>query len=137
MLVILFCGFSSKSCTIPSDNPFLIVQNKNKKLIKMPDIQWDSKKKPGLQAKFVSPAVSEQFHSQSTYCQVNKSQEITRCKPTLINGFFYFHFLFPFLRNFERLGLDYLKKVKPMLSDLSTYLSKVRILNTCIVCLGD
>ena len=32
-----------------------------------------------------------------------------------------------FLRNFERLGLDYLKKVKPMLSDLNTYLSKVRI----------
>lgn len=27
-------------------------------------------------------------------------------------------------RNFERLGMDYLKKVKPMLSDLSTYLAK-------------
>lgn len=27
-------------------------------------------------------------------------------------------------RNFEKLGLDYLKKVKPMLSDLNTYLSK-------------
>ena len=34
---------------------------------------------------------------------------------------------FFFLRNFERLGMDYLKKVKPMLSDLSTYLAKVRM----------
>ena len=33
------------------------------------------------------------------------------------------------IRNFEKLGLDYLKKVKPMLSDLNTYLSKV-----CIFC---
>lgn len=32
-----------------------------------------------------------------------------------------------FLRSFEKLGLDYLKKVKPMLSDLNTYLSKVGI----------
>lgn len=31
------------------------------------------------------------------------------------------------LRNFEKLGLDYLKKVKPMLSDLNTYLSKVGV----------
>ena len=31
------------------------------------------------------------------------------------------------VRNFEKLGLDYLKKVKPMLSDLNTYLSKVGV----------
>ena len=34
-----------------------------------------------------------------------------------------------FLRSFEKLGLDYLKKVKPMLSDLNTYLSKVIKMN--------
>ena len=33
-------------------------------------------------------------------------------------------------RNFEKLGMDYLKKVKPMLSDLNTYLSKVRLIDT-------
>lgn len=62
MLVILFCGFSVKSCTIPSDN-VSIVQNKNKKLIKMPDIQWDGKKKPGLQATICQPSSirAEQF----------------------------------------------------------------------------
>lgn len=31
-----------------------------------------------------------------------------------------------FLRNFNRSGMDFLKKVKPMLSDLNTYLTKVR-----------
>ena len=33
-------------------------------------------------------------------------------------------------RNFEKLGMDYLKKVKPMLSDLNTYLSKVHLIDT-------
>ena len=33
-------------------------------------------------------------------------------------------------RNFEKLGMDYLKKVKPMLSDLNTYLSKVHLIET-------
>lgn len=33
-------------------------------------------------------------------------------------------------RNFEKLGMDYLKKVKPMLSDLNTYLSKVYLIDT-------
>ena len=28
-------------------------------------------------------------------------------------------------RSFEKIGMDFLKKVKPMLSDLNTYLSKV------------
>ena len=40
--------------------------------------------------------------------------------------------VFFFLRNFERLGMDYLKKVKPMLSDLSTYLAKVRMTSPLI-----
>lgn len=44
-------------------------------------------------------------------------------------SFFYSRILF--LRSFEKLGLDYLKKVKPMLSDLNTYLSKVGICKKC------
>ena len=41
-----------------------------------------------------------------------------------------FHFVF---RNFERLGLDFLRKVKPMLSDLNTYLSKVGQNNNAVI----
>ena len=40
------------------------------------------------------------------------------------------YLFFVSFRNFEKLGMDYLKKVKPMLSDLNTYLSKVHLIDT-------
>lgn len=47
--------------------------------------------------------------------------------PGLTINYYLFFLLTLFPRSFEKLGLDYLKKVKPMLSDLNTYLSKVGI----------
>ena len=47
--------------------------------------------------------------------------------PVTDNKLLYIFLFDLFLRSFEKLGLDYLKKVKPMLSDLNTYLSKVGI----------
>ena len=49
--------------------------------------------------------------------------------PVTDNKLLSFFLFILFLRSFEKLGLDYLKKVKPMLSDLNTYLSKVIKMN--------
>lgn len=92
---------------------FQLYKIKIKNLLKCQTFSGMAKKSLVYRLQFVSPAVSEQNNSHSTYCQVNKSQEIPGCKPTLIDVFFFlFSFSIPFSQELWETWIGLLKESK-------------------------